>query len=146
VTFTGWVNADVFVPYLNTADVCVCPDPWNEFNDKLTMNKIVEYMALGKPMVQFDLVEGRYSAQEAAVYAQRNDPVDMGEKILQLLADPAARERMGASGRSRVEQTLAWQHEVPHLLAAYDKVFDGGAVRTAAENRDADGTAPSSSS
>jgi glycosyltransferase involved in cell wall biosynthesis len=104
---------------LNTADVCVNPDVANEMNDKSTMNKIMEYMALGKPIVQFDLTEGRYSAREASLYARRNDAVDMAEKIEQLCDNPAMRARMGEFGRNRVAQELSWDHEAPKLLAAY---------------------------
>jgi glycosyltransferase involved in cell wall biosynthesis len=110
---------------LNTADVCVNPDIANPMNDKSTMNKIMEYMALGKPIVQFDLTEGRYSAQDASLYARHNDTVDFANKILQLLDDPVMRERMGAFGRARVEQELSWDHEVPGLLAAYEQLFRG---------------------
>jgi glycosyltransferase involved in cell wall biosynthesis len=88
-------------------------------NDRSTMNKIMEYMALGKPIVQFDLTEGRYSAQDASLYAAKNDPIDFGNKIVELLGDPARRARMGAFGRRRVEDQLEWRHEVPKLLAAY---------------------------
>ncbi|WP_416898397.1 MAG: glycosyltransferase family 4 protein [Minwuia sp.] len=123
VTFTGRAPDQELLEMLNTADVCVNPDTFNEMNDKSTMNKIVEYMALGKPIVQFDLTEGRFSAQDASVYAKRNDPEDMAEKILELLADPDRRARMGAYGRKRVEDVLAWDHEVPRLLAAYDALF-----------------------
>ena len=83
---------------LNTADVCVNPDVANDMNDKSTMNKIMEYMALGKPIVQFDLTEGRVSAQEASLYAKRNDPIDLARKIVALLDDEPLRERMGEIG------------------------------------------------
>jgi len=73
VTFTGRVPDGEMLAMLNTADVCVNPDVANDMNDKSTMNKIMEYMALGKPIVQFDLTEGRYSAQGASLYARRND-------------------------------------------------------------------------
>ena len=108
---------------LNTADVCVNPDVANEMNDKSTMNKIMEYMALGKPIVQFDLAEGRVSAQEASLYALRNDPIDMARKLVALLDDADLRARMGAAGLERVQSVLAWEHEVPRLLAAYDELF-----------------------
>ncbi len=88
VEFTGRVPDETLLDYLNTADVCVNPDEYNEMNDKSTMNKILEYMALGKPVVQFDLTEGRYSAQEASLYARRNDAKDMAEKIVYLFAHP----------------------------------------------------------
>ena len=120
VTFTGRVPDAELLAMLNTADVCVNPDVATEMNDISTMNKIMEYMALGKPMVQFDLAEGRFSAQGASLYAQRNDPLDMGAKIVELLDDPARRRAMGEIGRRRVIDELEWRHEVPKLLAAYD--------------------------
>lgn len=123
VTFTGRVPDAELLAMLNTADVCVNPDVANEMNDKSTMNKIMEYMALGKPIVQFDLTEGRFSAQDASLYAAQNDHEDMARKIVELLDDPERRQRMGEFGRRRVEQELEWQYEAPKLLAAYDRVF-----------------------
>ncbi|HWH46494.1 MAG TPA: glycosyltransferase family 4 protein [Burkholderiales bacterium] len=120
VTFTGRVPDQDLLAMLNTADVCVNPDIANDMNDKSTMNKIMEYMALGKPIVQFDLVEGRYSAQQASLYAKRNDAVDLAAKIIELLDDPAQRARMGEFGRRRVADELEWRYEEPKLLAAYD--------------------------
>ncbi|HEX9434503.1 MAG TPA: glycosyltransferase family 4 protein [Burkholderiales bacterium] len=120
VTFTGRVPDAELLAMLNTAEVCVNPDVATEMNDISTMNKIMEYMALGKPIVQFDLAEGRFSAQGASLYAQRNDPLDMGAKIVELLDDPARRRAMGELGRRRVIDELEWRHEVPKLLAAYD--------------------------
>ncbi|HEX8988351.1 MAG TPA: glycosyltransferase family 4 protein [Rhodocyclaceae bacterium] len=119
VTFTGRVPDDELLAMLNTADVCVNPDVANEMNDKSTMNKIMEYMALGKPIVQFDLTEGRWSARGASLYARPNDAADLADKILDLLADDDLRARMGAAGRARVLNELAWDYEAPKLLAAY---------------------------
>jgi glycosyltransferase involved in cell wall biosynthesis len=123
VTFTGRVPDQELLEMLNTADICVNPDVANEMNDKSTMNKIMEYMALGKPIVQFDLTEGRVSAQDASLYAKKNDPIDMALKIAQLLDDPGLRQRMGEFGRNRVKNELEWQYEAPKLLAAYDALF-----------------------
>jgi glycosyltransferase involved in cell wall biosynthesis len=103
--------------------VCVNPDIATEMNDISTMNKIMEYMALGKPIVQFDLAEGRYSAQAASLYARRNDALDMAAKIVELLDDPARRRQMGEYGRRRVLEELEWRHEVPKLLAAYEALW-----------------------
>lgn len=119
VTFTGRVSDAELLAMLNTADVCVNPDVANAMNDKSTMNKIMEYMALGKPIVQFDLTEGRFSAQDASLYARSNDAQDMADKILDLLDDPERRRRMGEYGRERVLNELEWQYEAPKLLAAY---------------------------
>jgi glycosyltransferase involved in cell wall biosynthesis len=123
VTFTGRVSDDEMLAMLNTADLCVNPDVANDLNDKSTMNKIMEYMALGKPIVQFDLTEGRRSAEAASLYARRNDPIDLASKIVALLNDPARRVQMGAYGRARVENELEWRHEAPKLLAAYAKLW-----------------------
>jgi glycosyltransferase involved in cell wall biosynthesis len=123
VTFTGRVPDEAMLRVLNTADLCVNPDPPTAMNDKSTMNKIMEYMALGKPIVQFELTEGRFSAREASLYARANDARDFAEKILALLDDPAMRERMGEFGRHRVERQLAWEYEAPKLLAAYEALF-----------------------
>ena len=123
VTFTGRASDDVLLSVLNTADICVNPDEANPMNDKSTMNKIVEYMALGKPIVQFDLTEGRFSAGEASLYAKGNDAADLADKIVALLDDPQRRAAMGAFGRAKVERELAWGYEAPKLLAAYESLF-----------------------
>jgi glycosyltransferase involved in cell wall biosynthesis len=124
VTFTGRVPDAELLAMLNTADVCVNPDVANDMNDKSTMNKIMEYMALGKPIVQFDLTEGRVSAQDASLYAERNNPLDLANKVVALLDDEALRQRMGQAGLERVKSVLAWEHEAPRLLAAYEELFN----------------------
>ena len=122
-TFTGRASDDLLLDMLNTADVCVNPDRVTAMNDLSTMNKILEYMALKKPIVQFELKEGRASAGEASLYARPNDPADFAEKIAWLLDRPAERVRMGQIGRDRVLDQYSWSHSVPALLAAYDRVF-----------------------
>jgi glycosyltransferase involved in cell wall biosynthesis len=92
-------------------------------NDISTMNKVMEYMTLEKPVVQFDLTEGRASAEDASLYARANDPLDFAAKIAELIADPEKGREMGRLGRARVFDKLSWTHSVPHLLAAYDRVF-----------------------
>jgi len=131
VTFTGRIPDAGMLAMLNTADICVNPDVANEMNDKSTMNKIMEYMALGKPIVQFDLAEGRFSAGDASLYAHRNDSIDLAERMLQLLDDETLRLRMGAHGRQRVTDQLAWQYEVPKLLAAYASLLPDTPERVA---------------
>ena len=121
VTFTGRAPDDMLFSVLSTADVCVNPDRVNAMNDKSTMNKILEYMAFGKPIVQFDVTEGRFSAEEASLYARANDPVDFADKIVELLDDPAQRAERGAIGRARVLHSLSWDHEIPKLVAAYQR-------------------------
>lgn len=124
VTFTGRVDDATLMEVLSTADVCVNPDRPNPMNDKSTMNKIMEYMALRKPIVQYDLTEGKASAQEASLYAALTNPIDFSEKIIALLDDPVLRQKMGDFGQQRVQDVLAWHHEAPKLLAAYDKIYE----------------------
>lgn len=121
--FTGRVSDQVMLDYLNTADVCVNPDEYNEMNDKSTMNKILEYMALGKPIVQFDLTEGKYSAQKASLYAKPNDSKDLAEKIIFLLDNEEKRVEMGQYGMKRIKNELSWEHTSKELLRGYDTLF-----------------------
>jgi glycosyltransferase involved in cell wall biosynthesis len=123
VTFTGRVDDATLFTILSTADVCVDPDRPSPMNDKSTMNKIMEYMALGKPIVQYDLTEGRVSAGEASLYVRNTDTREFGDKILELLDDPVRRDRMGEFGRNRIYGELAWGHEAQNLLNAYEKLF-----------------------
>ncbi len=123
VTFTGRAPDQDLFEILSTADICVNPDRVNEMNDKSTMNKILEYMAFEKPIVQFDVTEGRHSAQEASLYARANDPVDMADKITELLEDEDRRAEMGKFGRNRVESEMSWPHQVPALIAAYKRIW-----------------------
>ena len=125
VEFTGRASDHQMLEYLNTADVCVNSDKYNSMNDKSTMNKILEYMALAKPIVQFDLTEGRYSAQDASLYAKNNDAEDMAKKIMELLDNPELRKKMGAYGRNRVVNELSWEHTSKALLEGYEKFFTG---------------------
>jgi glycosyltransferase involved in cell wall biosynthesis len=125
VNFTGRVPDAEMVEILSTSDVCVNPDKPCEMNDISTMIKIMEYMALGKPIVQFDFKEGRFSAGEASLYADKQNQVaDFAAKILWLLDNPRERDRMGQLGRRRIESELAWDYSVANLLAAYGRSFD----------------------
>lgn len=124
VNFTGRISDADLLEILSTADVCVNPDKPCAMNDMSTMIKIMEYMALGKPIVQFDLREGRFSAQEASLYSDNvNQVSDFAQNILWLLDHPEERKRMGEFGRRRVETALAWDYSIDNLLAAYERAF-----------------------
>lgn len=124
ITFTGFIPRKDLLEILSTADVCVNPDKPCPMNSMSTMIKIMEYMALGKPIVQFEGKEGRFSAQEASLYSDGADHVgDFAQKILWLLDHPEERMRMGTFGRKRIEEELAWEYSVQNLLAAYEKAF-----------------------
>jgi glycosyltransferase involved in cell wall biosynthesis len=123
VEFTGRVPDEFVQRCLSTADVCLAPDPRNPLNDVSTMNKVVEYMAMGRPLVSFDLVESRVSAGESAVYAPANDETVFAAGIDELLRDPQKRRKMGELGRARVEQQLSWETSRRALTDFYARLF-----------------------
>ena len=123
IEFTGRIPDSELIERLSTSDVCVTPDPLNPLNDKSTMNKILEYMALERPIVQYDLVEGRKSAAGASLYAKPNDIHDLATKIEVLLSNPTQRAQMGSLGRKRMAECLEWKHQIPQLLRAYESTL-----------------------
>jgi glycosyltransferase involved in cell wall biosynthesis len=121
--FTGRIGDTEMIERIGSCDVCVDCDPLNPLNDKSTMNKVLEYMALERPIVQYDLVEGRRSALDASVYAEPNNVADLATKIEELLADPEKCAIMGKYGRKRMQDELEWKHQAPKLLEAYRHVI-----------------------
>jgi glycosyltransferase involved in cell wall biosynthesis len=128
-TFTGRVSDDDLCRILSSADVGVDPDPKNDWSDKSTMNKVMEYLFFGLPVVGYDLTENRVSAGPGALFATPNREADLAQRILELLDDPARRQEMGRIGRERVRSVLAWEHSAPVLLAAYDRLWPDGGPR-----------------
>ncbi len=121
VDFYGRVSDDMLVEILNTADVCVNPDTPTSMNNLSTMNKIMEYMALRKPIVQFDLKEGRNSALRSSLYAKDVD--EFAEQILLLLSDSEMRKEMAEFGYNRIINELSWEHESKKLVNFYNEVL-----------------------
>ncbi|MBV9691387.1 MAG: glycosyltransferase family 4 protein [Ktedonobacteraceae bacterium] len=128
VNFSGWVAFEDMLCYLTAADIGLSPDPSNELNDQSTMLKTMEYMAMGKPVVAFDLPETRFSAQEAALYATANSVDEFADHIETLLDNEELRHAMGMFGRKRVEEELCWDHTKYHLLLAYGALFPDGSA------------------
>jgi glycosyltransferase involved in cell wall biosynthesis len=126
VEFTGWVEQDFICRVLSTSDVCLAPDPKSPLNDVSSMVKISEYMAMSRPMVSFDLMESRAAAGEAAVFAEAGDLAGFARLVDELLDDPDRRAQMGAIGRLRAEEILAWKHQERSLLAAYERALAMG--------------------
>ena len=116
----GRVTNEFLFSALKTIDLGVSGDPKNSYNDGCTMNKVLEYMAFGKPQVSFDLVEGRASAQEAGVYVSENSAQRLGDAVVATLDNPELRERMGRLGYHRLHNELNWEKSVIQLIAAYE--------------------------
>ncbi len=142
VDFTGRIPDEELLRYLSTADVCLSPDPLNPLNDVSTMNKIMEYMAMSRPIVSFDLREARVSAGDAAVYAPANDESEFAKLVAYLLDDPGERRRMGEIGRVRVGGALSWEHSRAALLAAYEAAVAPRSARDPRAGVAAPGGAP----
>ena len=123
VDFYGRVSDEKLVDILNTCDVCVNPDRPTEMNNLSTMNKIMEYMALRKPIVQYDLKEGRASALEASLYAENDNTQNFAEKIMFLLDNEEESKRMADFGYDRVINTLSWDYEQVRLTDFYREVL-----------------------
>jgi len=122
VLLTGRVPDDVVLAVLSTSDVGLSPDPLNPLNDVSTMNKTMEYMAMGLPVVAFDLRETRVSAAEAAVYVEPNDEIRYAEAIIDLLDNEPLRQQMARFGRTRVETELDWEHQRINYIGVYDRL------------------------
>lgn len=122
VTFTGYIPYKDFYEILATADLCINPELSNEFTDKSTMLKIMDYMTFGKPVIQFETTEGKVTAGEAGFYVKENNITHFGDAIIQLLSDPQKRKRMGEIGRKRIEEQLNWNVQKQSLKAAYHKL------------------------
>jgi glycosyltransferase involved in cell wall biosynthesis len=123
VEFTGRIPDDELTSILSTADVCLAPDPKNPLNDVSTMNKILEYMAMSRPIVSYDLKEARFSAGGAAMYATANDPHDFARCIESLLNNAPQRAAMGAEGLARLRERLSWEHSRQALLLVYERAL-----------------------
>ena len=138
VELPGRVPDAYVADVLSTADVGLSPDPLNPLNDVSTMNKTMEYMAFGLPVVAFDLVETRVSAADAAVYADpESGPQGFAKALVDLLDDPAALTLMGKLGRERVEDELAWAHQAPAYLAVFDELTGRAGPSLALQRKDA---------
>ena len=123
-SFLGHVgDVDTLMSYLSATDICVTPDPKNAYTDSSTTVKTAEYMALGKPVVAFDLRENRRTAGDAALYATPNEDADLAAKIETLMDDSQLRETLGSEGRRRVESELAWRYQAEKLVAVYSDLL-----------------------
>ena len=125
VTFTGFQSGQPLLQSLSAFDIGIIPDPKNTYNDKISMNKVFEYMSLGIPFVQFDLIEGRKVAGTAALYAHDNDPLDLAHAMAGLVDDPALRQELSSEGQTRAKALLRWDAESDRLLAAYQTALSG---------------------
>jgi glycosyltransferase involved in cell wall biosynthesis len=123
VWFTGFLPSEKWVPILSAVDICVDPGPVNAINKISTTNKMMDYMALGKPVVCFDMPERRYTGENTVLYARENDELDLARQIACLIDNPQLRVRLGVLGRERIEKKLAWSYQRERLISLYQQVL-----------------------
>lgn len=123
ICFTGFLPPEEWRVKLNSADICFVPDPSNPLNEKSTMMKMMDYMALGKPIVAYDMTENRVSGGEATLYAEANNFRDLGHQFMRLVENPELRESLGEIGKKRMYDQLAWHYSAENLIGLYDQIF-----------------------
>ena len=121
--FTGRVSDEQLCRILSSSTLGIDPDPKNAWSDKSTMNKVIEYMYFGLPVVAFDLHETRVSAGPAGAYATTNSAFALAQTISSLLDAPDRISLMRQIGQQRVRDVLSWDHSIAPLLAAYDRAM-----------------------
>jgi glycosyltransferase involved in cell wall biosynthesis len=120
VWFTGYQPYEQWRKLLASVDICFVPDPANPLNEKSTMIKTMDYMALGKPVIAYDMVENRVSAGDAGLYAQPSEPRELAQQFMALVQDPNLRHRLGRNGRIRIREELAWEYSADALVNLYN--------------------------
>jgi glycosyltransferase involved in cell wall biosynthesis len=128
VTFTGHLSGDDLLRTIAAFDICITPDPSNPYNDSCTTIKTMEYMAMSKPTVAFDLPENRLSAGDSGVYATDNDEMQLATLTNELMDNNLRRDQMGAIGRELVETRFAWRHQRENLVALYASLLHPAAM------------------
>ena len=123
--FTGFLPVKEWITLLSTADICLEPAPESPINSIATMNKIMDYMALSKPFVVFDLHEHRITAGSSAVYVTPNDVAEFAGEIYRLSQNPDLRQQLGLIGRKRIENGLDWSSQKKRLLNLYANLSNG---------------------
>jgi len=136
----GRVPDETVVDVLSTAAAGLSPDPMNPLNDVSTMNKTMEYMAFGLPVVAFDLKETRVSAGDAACYVESGDVAAYAQALVDLLDEEERREAMGRAGRARIEDELGWPHQRTAYVNVYDKLLGHARVGAPTEQSSSEGS------
>lgn len=120
VHFTGFIPDSDLYEILSTSDICINPEFGNEFTDKSTMIKIMEYMFFGKPIIQFYTTEGEVTAGNSSIYIKNNSIKEFADAIVNLCSDPEKRKKMGNYGKKRISEELCWDNQAINLKSAYE--------------------------
>jgi len=132
ITFTGYLSGEQLLRHLSSFDIGVMPDPVNEYNDKISMNKVFEYCALGIPSVAYPLAETRHLLGDAGVFSRTTEPAGLAEACLTLLRDKSLRKRTSAHAKRLSDTKFSWDRERSKYVAAFERLapksFEGSHV------------------
>ena len=123
VTITGWVTPDRVRALIQEADICVDPAPPTTLNQRSTMIKLTEYLALGKPTVAYDLLEARRTAARAARLVEPGDPAAFAEQIATLAEDSDQRAELSQRAHERGRE-LTWDRSERALIETYATISE----------------------
>lgn len=123
ITFTGYLRGEALCAALSTFDIGIIPDPANEYNDKISMNKVFEYSALGIPAVAYNLSETRKLLGTTAEYADDATPAGLARACLTLIKDDTARTMRGQAAKILADKSFDWEHERGKYVAAYQRLI-----------------------
>ncbi len=123
ILFSGYLKGDQLLGYLSAFDIGIIPDPFNEANDLMSMNKVFEYCALGIPTACYPLKETKRLLGEAGVYAPSSDPAGLAEACLSLMQDESLRARSAAAAANLSAEKFLWENEAHKYVATYERVL-----------------------
>ena len=123
IVMTGRIPWRDVIASLRATDICIQPDPPGSLNNHSTMNKLMEYMSLGRAVVSYDLAETRISGGDAVEYVQGSSAEDLARTVMTLADNPDRMRELQCAGKERVREVLNWEHQSPRLIEVYQKLF-----------------------
>lgn len=123
ITFTGYLKGDELLSAMSTFDIGVIPDPVNEYNDKISMNKVFEYSAMGVPPVSYRLTETQRLLGSAGTYAEDDTPDGLARACASLIDDEELRQQKGRAAKALADAKFEWAHEAHKYVSAYERLL-----------------------
>jgi glycosyltransferase involved in cell wall biosynthesis len=127
VIFTGYLTGKTLIDHLSAFDIGVIPDPLNDSNNLMSMNKVFEYSALGIPAAAYPLAETKNLLGNAAVYAPTLDPAGLAESCLLLMRDETLRANCASKAKRLARENFIWEREAEKYVAVFERLAAAGA-------------------
>jgi glycosyltransferase involved in cell wall biosynthesis len=123
IVFTGYLSGERLLSHISAFDIGVIPDPYNEANDLMSMNKVYEYCALGIPTACYALKETKRLLGGAGVYAPTLDPAGLANACVVLMQDEGLRARCSAEATRLSTEIFVWDHEAEKYVEVYERTL-----------------------